>query len=46
MYFLIIITQATLGLNNHCIVSFGGTSSATPYVSAIIALTLDAKLVF
>ena len=35
--------QVTLDLNNECTTTFSGTSSSTPYVSAVIALTLQAK---
>ena len=35
--------QATTTLNSECTLTFDGTSAATPYVSAVIALTLDAK---
>ena len=35
--------QATTALNGKCTESFGGTSSATPMVSGIISLVLEAK---
>ena len=38
--------QRTTDLNNQCTTSFSGTSAATPMVSGIIALTLEAKYGF
>ena len=35
--------QSTTTTRGGCINTFDGTSSATPYVSAVIALVLDAK---
>ena len=39
----IFLMQATTGVNQTCFQSFGGTSAATPVVSATIALALEAK---
>ena len=43
MYLLFFNSQTTTDLNGGCTDGFTGTSASTPLVSAVIALTLEAK---
>ena len=43
MYLWFFNSQTTIDLNGGCTDGFTGTSASTPLVSAVIALTLEAK---